>query len=114
MKAGELNKAEDVLDVVLPSGDEAAEVADPGEEPFHFPAPTIAAELSSFLRLVPRCRLEAISSMSYSCASRWSSASESQALSPMICSCPKREYQNETIHNRDIVVSTKLLPDLCL
>ncbi len=43
VKAGELNKAEEVLDVVLPSGDEAAEVVHPSEEPFHFPAPTIAA-----------------------------------------------------------------------
>jgi hypothetical protein len=43
VKAGELNKAEEVLDGVLPSGDEAAEVMHPGEEPFHSPAPTIAA-----------------------------------------------------------------------
>jgi hypothetical protein len=42
VKAGELNKAEEVLDVVLPSGDKAAEVH-PSEEPFHSPAPTIAA-----------------------------------------------------------------------
>jgi hypothetical protein len=43
VKAGELNKAEEVLDVVLPSGDKAAEVVHPSEEPFHSPAPTIAA-----------------------------------------------------------------------
>lgn len=42
VKASELNKTEEVLDVVLPSGDEAAEVVHPGEEPFHFPTPTIA------------------------------------------------------------------------
>jgi len=51
VKAGELNKAEEVLDVVLPSGDEAAEVVHPSEEPFHSPAPTIAAELASVLSL---------------------------------------------------------------
>ena len=43
VKTGELNKAEEVLDVVLPSGDEAAEVVYPDEEPFHFPTATIAA-----------------------------------------------------------------------
>jgi hypothetical protein len=43
VKAGELNKAKEVFDVVLPSGDEAAEVVHPSEEPFHFPPPTIAA-----------------------------------------------------------------------
>jgi hypothetical protein len=43
VKAGELNKAEEVVDVVLPPGDEAAEVVHPSEEPFHFPPSTIAA-----------------------------------------------------------------------
>ncbi len=43
VKAGELNKAKEVLNVVLPSGDEAAEGVHPSEEPFHFPLPTIAA-----------------------------------------------------------------------
>ena len=43
VKAGELNKAKEVVDVVLPSGDEAAEVVHPSEEPFPFPPPTIAA-----------------------------------------------------------------------
>lgn len=51
VKAGELNKAEEVLDVVLPSGDEAAEVVHPGEEPFYFPAPTVAAQLASILSM---------------------------------------------------------------
>ena len=49
VKAGELNKAEEVLDVVLPASDEAAEVVHPGEEPFHLPAPTVAAQHSSIL-----------------------------------------------------------------
>lgn len=51
MKRGELNKAEEVLDVILPSGDEAAEVVHPGKEPFHFPATAIMMGLSSILSL---------------------------------------------------------------
>jgi hypothetical protein len=51
VKAGELNKAVEVLDVVLPSGDEAGEVMHPGEEPFHSRTPTIAASLASILSL---------------------------------------------------------------
>jgi hypothetical protein len=51
VETGELNKAEEVLDVILPAGDEAAEVVYPGEEPFHFPATTIATELPSILSL---------------------------------------------------------------
>jgi len=43
VKAGELNKAEEVFDVVLPSVDEAAEVMQPCEQPLHFPASTVAA-----------------------------------------------------------------------
>ena len=77
VKARELNKAEEVLDVVLPSGNEAAEVVHPGEEPFHFPARTVATQLSSIRVWLRRCRLGAISSMLYPSASFWSSASES-------------------------------------
>ena len=33
--AGEVNEAEEILDVVFPSSDEAAEVWRPGEEPLH-------------------------------------------------------------------------------
>jgi hypothetical protein len=43
VKASELNKTEEVLDVVLPSGDEAAEVVHPSEESFHFATATVAA-----------------------------------------------------------------------
>jgi len=43
VKAGELNTAKEVFDVVLPSGDEAPEVVHPSEDPFHFPPSTIAA-----------------------------------------------------------------------
>lgn len=39
VQAGEVNEAEEVLDVVLPSGDEAAEAVHPREEPFLLPAP---------------------------------------------------------------------------
>ena len=46
-----MDKAEEVFDVVLPSGDEAAEVVHPGEEPFHSPAPFVASQLSPILRL---------------------------------------------------------------
>ena len=49
VEAGEMDKAEEILDVVLPSGNEAAEVVHPGEEPFHLPAPAIAAQLPSVL-----------------------------------------------------------------
>jgi hypothetical protein len=50
---GKLDEAEEVLDVVFPSGDEAAEAVHPGKESLHFPAFSIAAELapSCVLRL---------------------------------------------------------------
>src|SRR5277367_3542095 len=50
--AGELREAEEVFDVVFPSGNESAEVVHPGEEPFHFPASSVAAKLSSVLCLL--------------------------------------------------------------
>jgi hypothetical protein len=51
VKAAELHEAEEILDVVLPSGDEAAEGVHPGEEPFYFPAATVATQLSPILSL---------------------------------------------------------------
>jgi hypothetical protein len=39
--------------MVLPSGDEAAEVVHPSEEPFDFPAPTIATQLPPILAFAP-------------------------------------------------------------
>jgi|SRR5258708_10978339 len=45
----ELHKAEVVLRVPLPPGDEATEVLKPREEPFDLPAPTIAAHGSTVL-----------------------------------------------------------------
>jgi len=49
VKAGKVDKAEEVLDVIFPSSDEAAEVVHPGKEPLHFPAFSIAAELAAIL-----------------------------------------------------------------
>jgi len=44
-----VDEAEEVLDVVFPSGDEAAEVVHPGKETLHFPAFSIAAQLAAIL-----------------------------------------------------------------
>ena len=44
-----MDEAEEVFDVVFPSGDESAEVVHPGEEPFHFPSPAIASQFASIL-----------------------------------------------------------------
>jgi hypothetical protein len=43
VKAGEMDEAEQVFDVVFPAGDEPAEVVHPGEEPFYFSSPAIIA-----------------------------------------------------------------------
>ena len=51
LQAGEVDEAEEVLDVVFPSGDESAEVVHPGEEPFHLPTSLVAPQLASVLRL---------------------------------------------------------------
>jgi hypothetical protein len=49
----ELDESEEVFDVVLPTGDETAEVVHPGEEPLDLPAFLVAAQLASVLRLAP-------------------------------------------------------------
>jgi hypothetical protein len=49
VEAGKVDEAEEVLDVVFPSSDEAAEVVHPGEEPLHFPAFSITAQLAAIL-----------------------------------------------------------------
>ena len=49
VKAGKVDEAEEVLDVVFPSSDEAAEVVHPGKEPLHFPAFSIAAQFAAIL-----------------------------------------------------------------
>jgi hypothetical protein len=50
VQTSQVDKAEEVFDVVFPSGDEAAKVVHPGEEPFHSPAPFVASQLSPILR----------------------------------------------------------------
>jgi hypothetical protein len=49
VQAGQLDEAEEILDMVFPSGDEATEVVHPGEEPFHFPASAIATQWAAVL-----------------------------------------------------------------
>lgn len=44
-----MDEAEEVFDVILPSGDESAEVVHPGKKPLHLPAFSIAAELATIL-----------------------------------------------------------------
>ena len=67
-QASQLNEAEEVFDVVLPSCDEAAVVVHPGKEPFNLPAAAIAAQRATVLRLPPaigsvrRDHLDAVSS----------------------------------------------------
>ena len=43
LEAGKMHEAEEVFDVVFPSGDEAAEVVHPGEEPLDFPSAAVSA-----------------------------------------------------------------------
>ncbi len=47
-----MDEAEEVFNVVLPSGDESAEVVHPGEQPFHSPSPAVAPQLASILSLL--------------------------------------------------------------
>jgi len=47
-----MNKAEEVFDVIFPSGDETAEVLHPCKQPFHFPSPAISPQLAPILRLL--------------------------------------------------------------
>ena len=49
LQASEMDHAEEVLDVVLPSVHESAEVVHPGEETFHLPSSSVAAQRSSVL-----------------------------------------------------------------
>ena len=47
--AGQLHESEAVFNVVVPSGDEAAEVVDPGEQPLHSPTPAVTAQFAPAL-----------------------------------------------------------------
>jgi hypothetical protein len=51
LQTGEMYEAEEVLDVVFPSGDEAAEVVHPGEEPLDLPSSPVAVQLTPILCL---------------------------------------------------------------
>ena len=44
-----MDEPEEVLDVVLPTSDDAAEVVHPGEKPFYLPTSAVAAQLSFVL-----------------------------------------------------------------
>lgn len=44
-----MDEAEEVVDVIFPSGDEAAEVVHPGEKPLHLPPFPVAAQRTSIL-----------------------------------------------------------------
>jgi len=65
VEAGEVEEAEEVLDVVFPSSNESAEVVQPGEEPLHLPASLVAPQLATVLRFaapaaVGRNQLDAV------------------------------------------------------
>jgi hypothetical protein len=49
MHAGEMDEAEEVLDVVFPSCDESTEVVHPGKESLHLPSSAVAAQLAPVL-----------------------------------------------------------------
>ena len=49
MQACEMDEAEEVFDVVFPSGNESSEVVHPGKEPLYFPSIAIAAQLAAIL-----------------------------------------------------------------
>jgi hypothetical protein len=51
LQAGKVDEAEEVLDVVLPTSDEAAEVVHPGEEALYLPTTAVAAQRTSILGL---------------------------------------------------------------
>jgi len=51
LQTGEVYEAEEVLDVVFPSGDEAAEVVHPGKQPLDLPSSPIAVQLTPILCL---------------------------------------------------------------
>jgi hypothetical protein len=41
VEAGKVDEAEEIIDVIFPSGDKAAEVVQPCKEPLDFPAPAV-------------------------------------------------------------------------
>ena len=52
VQAGQMDEAEEVLDVVFPSDDESAEVVHPCKESLDFPASAVTAQLPAVLGLL--------------------------------------------------------------
>ena len=48
-----MNEAEKVLDMVLPSGDQAAEVMEPRKQPLHSPASAVTTQFAAILAFAP-------------------------------------------------------------
>ena len=48
--AADVDKAEEVFDVVFPAGGEATESGHPGKEPLHLPSSSVAVQFSTVLR----------------------------------------------------------------
>jgi hypothetical protein len=48
-----MHEAKEVLDVVFPSGHEAAEVVQPCEQPLHFPASAVTTQVAAILAFAP-------------------------------------------------------------
>ena len=44
LRAGELEKAQEIADVIFPAGDQSARVVEPGKEAFNLPATTVPAQ----------------------------------------------------------------------
>jgi hypothetical protein len=51
-QASQMDKAQEVFYVILPTGDESAKVMKPGKEPFDFPSSAIAAQRTAVLWMV--------------------------------------------------------------
>src|SRR5260221_9230400 len=90
---GELQNAEEVLDVIFPACDEAAGVVEPGEETFDLPAAAGAAQGASILRgcptapAMPGDHLDAVSIAEDSI--------EGLAVVAAIANQPRREVREE-------------------
>jgi hypothetical protein len=66
VQAGEVDKAEEVFDVVFPSSDGSAEIVHPREEPRRFPASRVAAQFTGVLTPAVVAPAGAIISIPYS------------------------------------------------
>jgi hypothetical protein len=65
LRAGELEKAQEIADVIFPAGDQSARVVEPGEEAFNLPAATVPAQGPAVLgaaapRAIRRNHLDAV------------------------------------------------------